>query len=457
MNTQLLRTRQTKYSTYIAVYTLIVIAAIVIINVLADRYNKTYDGTANKRYSLSDQTKKIVKDLQQDATITYFDQSTRFGQAKDLLDQYANLSSRVHVTYVDPDKSPQEARQAGIKNYGTAVVQIGAKKEEAKSMNEEGITGAFIRTLKNKSRTVCFVTGSGEHQIDDSDRHGYSGARQLLGKDEYTATSTNLLQKAEVPAECTVLVVAGPTSDYQQPAVDAIRKYVEGGGRALFMLDPPLKIGRPTADNDALSKVIEGWGITPNKDLVLDLNPVGQLMGLGPQVVLVQTYEAHPIVNEMKGTATGFPFARSLDIRNGDKTTVQKLFSSGDGTVATSNLSSAQVNPNDPKNKKGPFAIAAAATYKTGKENSEGRIVVIGSSSWAENSFLSFNGNSDLLLNTMNWLSSDEDLISIRPKDQDDRKVTMTQSQFSLIRITSQFLLPLLVIALGLTVWWRRR
>jgi len=457
VNTQLLRTRQTKYSTYIAVYTLIVIAAIVIINVLADRYNKTYDGTANKRYSLSDQTKKIVKDLQQDATITYFDQSTRFGQAKDLLDQYANLSSRVHVTYVDPDKSPQEARQAGIKNYGTAVVQIGAKKEEAKSMNEEGITGAFIRTLKNKSRTVCFVTGSGEHQIDDSDRHGYSGARQLLGKDEYTATSTNLLQKAEVPAECTVLVVAGPTSDYQQPAVDAIRKYVEGGGRALFMLDPPLKIGRPTADNDALSKVIEGWGITPNKDLVLDLNPVGQLMGLGPQVVLVQTYEAHPIVNEMKGTATGFPFARSLDIRNGDKTTVQKLFSSGDGTVATSNLSSAQVNPNDPKNKKGPFAIAAAATYKTGKENSEGRIVVIGSSSWAENSFLSFNGNSDLLLNTMNWLSSDEDLISIRPKDQDDRKVTMTQSQFSLIRITSQFLLPLLVIALGLTVWWRRR
>jgi len=278
-----------------------------------------------------------------------------------------------------------------------------------------------------------------------------------IAKDEYTATSTNLLQKAEVPAECTVLVVAGPTSDYQQPAVDAIRKYVEGGGRALFMLDPPLKIGRPTADNDALSKVIEGWGITPNKDLVLDLNPVGQLMGLGPQVVLVQTYESHPIVNEMKGTATGFPFARSLDIRNGDKTTVQKLFSSGDGTVATSNLSSAQVNPNDPKNKKGPFAIAAAATYKTGKENSEGRIVVIGSSSWAENSFLSFNGNSDLLLNTMNWLSSDEDLISIRPKDQDDRKVTMTQSQFSLIRITSQFLLPLLVIALGLTVWWRRR
>ena len=279
----------------------------------------------------------------------------------------------------------------------------------------------------------------------------------MLGKDEYTANSTNLLQKAEVPAECTVLVVGGPSSDYQQPAIDAIKKYVENGGRALMMLDPPLKLGRPTADNDALGKLVEGWGITLNKDLVLDLNPVGQLMGLGPQVVLVQSYEPHAIVNEMKGTATGFPFARSLETKNGDKTTVQKLFSSGQGTVATTNLNSAQVDPNDPKNKKGPFVIAAAATYSVGKDNSEGRVVVIGSSSWAENSFLKFNGNGDLLLNTMNWLSSDEDLISIRPKDQDDRQVTMTQSQFSWIRIVSQFLLPAFVIGIGLTVWWKRR
>ena len=139
---------------------------------------------------------------------------------------------RVHVDYIDPDKKPQQAREAGIKNYGTAIVQIGDKKEEAKSMTEEGITGAIIRVLKNQTRTVCFVAGSGEHQIDDSDRNGYSDFKELVGKDNYEAKSIDLLQKAEVPSDCTALVVAGPTRDYQQPEVDAIKKYVEDGGRA---------------------------------------------------------------------------------------------------------------------------------------------------------------------------------------------------------------------------------
>ena len=182
--------------------------------------------------------------MKQDATITYYDQSTRFPTAKDQLDQYANLSPKVHVDYVDPDKKPQLAREAGIKNYGTTIVQVGAKKEEAKSLTEEGITGAFIRDLKNTTRTVCFVTGSGEHQIDDSERSGYSKFKELLGKDDYEAKSISLLQKAEVPTDCTVVVIGGPTGDYQQPEVDALKKYVEDGGRALIMLDPPLKIGR---------------------------------------------------------------------------------------------------------------------------------------------------------------------------------------------------------------------
>ena len=75
------------------------------------------------------------------------------------------------------------------------------------------------------------------------------------------------------------------------------------------MLDAPLKMGREIADNDALTKQLQNWGVTVNKDLILDLNPVGQLMGLGPQVALVSTYDPHAIVSEMKGTATCFPFS----------------------------------------------------------------------------------------------------------------------------------------------------
>jgi ABC-type uncharacterized transport system involved in gliding motility auxiliary subunit len=453
-----LKARQTKYAAYATMYIVVVFAIITVANVLANRYNKSWDSTSNKRYSLSEQTAKIVKGLKQDATITYYDQSTRFTTAKDQLDQYANLSPKVKVDYVDVDKKPQLAREAGIKNYGTTIVQIGAKKEEAKSLTEEGITGAFIRDLKNTTRTVCFVTGSGEHQIDDSERSGYSKFKELLGRDDYVAKSISFLQKAEVPADCTVVVIAGPSGDYQQPEVDALKKYVEAGGRALIMLDPPLKIGRSMiSDNDALAALLASWGVTLQKNLILDLNPIGQLVGLGPQVALVTTYASQPIVAEMKGTATGFPLSRSMDLKSEGKSSVDKLFSSSDSSLATTKLNSPDIDPNDPKNIKGPLTIAAAGSYNTGKENSQGRFVVIGSSAWAANSFLDFKGNPDLALNTMNWLSSDEDLISIRPKAPEDRKITMTRGQMNIVRITSQFILPLIVIFAGVSVWWRRR
>ena len=190
----------------------------------------------------------------------------------------------------------------------------------------------------------------------------------MLGKDDYQAKSINLLEKAEVPGDCTVVVVGGPSGDYQQPEIDALKKYVEDGGRAMFLLDPPLKMGREDiADNDALSGLLASWGVTPNKDLILDMNPIGQLAGLGPQVALVTKYDSQPIVNEMKGSATGFPLSRSLDTKNGDKTTVDKLFDTSESSLATTKLNSPSVDPNDPKNKKGPLTLAAAGSYKRAK------------------------------------------------------------------------------------------
>jgi ABC-type uncharacterized transport system involved in gliding motility auxiliary subunit len=457
VNRKWIEARQTKYAAYVTVYVLVILCIVSVANILANRYNKSFDATANKRYSLSDQTAKIVKGVSQPIAITYYDKTSGFQGAKDLLDRYSNLSPKVRLAYVDPDKNPEAARAAGVTKYATTVVQIGAKKEDAKSLTEEEVTGAMIRDLKSNTRSVCFLSGSGERQIDDADRQGLSHLKDLLAKDDYTTKSISLLEKADIPMDCTVVVAGGPKSDYQQTEVDAIKKFVENGGRAMFLLDPPLKIGRPTADNEALDTVLQGWGVSVEKNLLLDLSPVGQLLGVGPTIALVSTYAPHPIVNEMKGTATGFPLSRSLTIKNTDKSTVQKLFDSSDSSVATSKLDTAEVNPSDPKNTHGPLTIAAAGTYNTGKENSEGRFVVVGSSSWVANSFLSFNGNSDLALNAMNWLSSDEDLISIRPKPQEDRKVNMTQAQFNWVLISSQFLLPGALLLTGLSVWWRRR
>ena len=457
MNSSLLNARQTKYAAYAALYVVVILAIVSVANILANRYNKSYDSTANKRYSLSDQTAKIVKGMKQDAAITYYDRQSGFQSAKDLLDRYSTLSPRIRVEYIDVEKNPQVARAAGVTKTGTSFVQIGTKKEEAKSVTESEITGAIIRDLKTTTRTVCFVTGSGEHQIDDTQRNGFSRLKDILAKDQYATKSFSLLEKAEIPADCTVVVIGGPQSEYVQPAVDAIKKYVEQGGRAMILLDAPLKFGRPTADNTALTDVLQNWGVSMDKDLLLDLSPVGQLMGLGPEIALVSNYDSHPIVDEMKGTATGFPLSRSLTVKNTDKTTVQKLFESSTTSLATVKLDSPNIDQRDPNNKKGPLTIGAAGSYTTGKENSEGRFVVVGSSSWPANSFINFNGNGDLVLNALNWLSSDEDLISIRPKEQENRNVTMTRAQFNWVRLSTQFLLPGALLLAGVSVWWRRR
>ena len=457
MNSSLLNARQTKYAAYAALYVVVILAIVSVANILANRYNKSYDSTANKRYSLSDQTAKIVKGMKQDAAITYYDRQSGFQSAKDLLDRYSTLSPRIRVEYIDVEKNPQVARAAGVTKTGTSFVQIGTKKEEAKSVTESEITGAIIRDLKTTTRTLCFVTGSGEHQIDDTQRNGFSRLKDILAKDQYAMKSFSLLEKAEIPADCTVVVIGGPQSEYVQPAVDAIKKYVEQGGRAMILLDAPLKFGRPTADNTALTDVLQSWGVSMDKDLLLDLSPVGQLMGLGPEIALVSNYDSHPIVDEMKGTATGFPLSRSLTVKNTDKTNVQKLFESSATSLATVKLDSPNIDQRDPNNKKGPLTIGAAGSYTTGKENSEGRFVVVGSSSWPANSFINFNGNGDLVLNALNWLSSDEDLISIRPKEQENRNVTMTRAQFNWVRLSTQFLLPGALLLAGVSVWWRRR
>lgn len=457
MNNSWMQARQTKYAAYTALYVLIVVAVVGGINFLANRYDKSYDTTANKKFTLSDQTSKIAKNLKQPVTITYWDQPTKFQAAHDLLDRYKNLSPKIDVQYMDTDKKRTQALAAGVKTLGTIFVNVGNKQQEAKSLTEEEITGAMVRAMKGGERTACFALGSGEHALSDTDRDGYSGLKELIEKNNYKTDTLKLLEKPEIPSTCTILVVGGPHRDYIQPVVDAIKNYVENGGRALIMLDPPLKFARQEIDdNDALLKVLAGWGVTVDKDLVLDTSGVGQLFGLGPEFPLVTNYESHAIVREMKDTPTGFPIARSLEVKNGDKTTVEKLFSTSDNSFATNNLGSPEIKEGK-NDKKGPLVLGAAGTYTTGKENGNGRFVVVGSSRWVANNFLRFNGNRDLVLNMLNWLSSDEDLISIRPKEPEDRRLNMTTRQMSMLFYETVLFLPLLVVVAGVGVWWRRR
>lgn len=453
-----MQTRQTKYVAYVTVYIIVILAILVGANFLANRYNKSFDATANKRFTLSDQTKKVVGELKQDVTISYFDRATGMQNAKDLLDRYQNLSSKVKVQYVDLLKNPTLAKADSVTREGEAIITIGNRREDAKTFDEEGVTGALIRALKGGEREVCVVSGHGEHALTDSQEEGFSGFQTIVQRDNYKVQPINLQTKAEVPSDCTVLVVAGPTGDYIQPEVDAIKKYVENGGRALFMLDPPLQLGRkPISDNTALTGLLDSWGVTADKDLLLDESAASQLLGGGATAPVVLQYDSHPIVNDLANVSTAFPLSRSLETKNTDKTTNTKLFSTSSDSFSTSNLSSAQIRIDPAKDKRGPFTLAVAGTYTSSKPGGSGRFVVVGNSAWASNQALGFSGNRNLLLNMINWLSSDEDLISIRPKEAEDRRINLTRAQFRTVQFTSQIFLPLIVVFGGVLVWLKRR
>ncbi len=447
--------RQKQYSLYSTFYVVVIIAVLGVVNYLANKNNKTFDTTSNKRYSLSDQTTKIVKGLSKDVQITYWDNQEGFGAAKDVLNQYTTLSSKLKVEYVDAIKKPALARAAGITNLGTIIVESGPKREEAKGLSEEQITSALVRVLKGTERTVCFAQGGGEKELDKSARDGYTAIKEMVERDNYKVDRVNLLETSEIPAKCTVLVVPGPKFDYPSASVESLKKHVEAGGKVLFMLDPPFNVAKmKISENKLLVDVLGGWGVTLNKDLVVDLSRVGQMMG---GAVLANKYESHPVVREMAGRPVVMAFPRSLEGKSTDKTTVEKLFSSLSSSFALTDLSKAEIDPNPEKDKRGPFTMSVAGSYKTGQENKDGRFVVVGNSSFIDNGNIQLYGNSDLFLNMLAWLSADEDLISIRPKDPEDRRIQLDQGQMNTVIAISQFGLPLLAFGAGVWIWRKRR
>ncbi|HUO33192.1 MAG TPA: GldG family protein, partial [Bryobacteraceae bacterium] len=311
MRSDWIKARQTKYSAYVTLYILVILAVLGVANFLANRYDKSYDATANKQFSLSEQTQKAVKGLKKDVTVTYFGETSQFPQARDLLDRYSSLSPKLKVDYVDPVKKPQLARAAGVRQEGTIVVDTGERKEDAKSLTEEDITGALIRAVKGGERTACFLSGSGERSLDETTGSGLSILKDGLEHNNYKTRTVDLVKPAqpaagaapvigqvqqaniEIPKDCSVLVSAGPKLAYSAAEVNAIKAYVEGGGSALFLMDTPLRIGsQEGTENPELVKLLSDWGVTMDNDLALDTSGVGQIFGLGPEVSMVTTYES---------------------------------------------------------------------------------------------------------------------------------------------------------------------
>lgn len=463
--------RNFKYGTNTLVTSVAVLAILGITNWMVARNNKRWDLTKGRQWSLSDQTQKVLGALEGEAKLTYFNRDTGAGDpGRDRLREYEAASHQLKVVYVDPTQKPGLTREYDITAVPTLVVEYQGKREKVTNVTEQDVTNALIAVTRKGEKTVCFAEGEGQRSIDEMGEAGFSAAKGALEKASYKTKKIALLREPKVPAECTVVVLGGPEKDLMQPAIDALRTYVAGGGKLLAMVEPELRGGVP-----ALVALLAEWNIEAGKDLVLDVSGVGQVFGLGPAAPVADSYPYHEITRDFR-VATVFATARSVSAGAASKPGVfaQNLVQTSPRSWAETNLKDLQEPMPQPEEKKGPISLAAVATIKApGAEAApgaaptptpegeasapEGRVVAFGDSDFATNQFLQISGNADFFLNCVAWLARDTDLIAIRPKEPEDQKLFLSPDQQRRVSWLALFVLPGLWVVLGIMNWWQRR
>jgi ABC-type uncharacterized transport system involved in gliding motility auxiliary subunit len=464
--------RQARLGT-VSVFSILVVAGILVaINYISSRENKRWDLTSSRLYTLSDQTQKVLRSLDAPLKITVFAREVEFPRYRDRLGEYEYTSKKVSIDYVDPDKKPGLARQYQITSENTLVFEYKGRIERVTSDAEQDVTNGIIKVVTGQEKKVYLVQGHGEKDPSNSERTGYSAINTALGRDNYKVDKLVLAQQADVPSDASVLIIAGPKNDFLPQEVDALRRYLAKGGKVFFMLDP-----RETNDTRPLTNLIgllKEWGIEVGDNVVVDASGVGQLLGTNELVPVAASYPTHPITDRFN-LLTAFPLARSVSPVSGGSSGhfAQSFVETSPRSWAETDIASVmkggEISFDEAKgDKKGPISIGAAVSAaapeaapagqdKGNGPRPESRIAVIGDSDFAANFAVGIQGNRDLFMNTVNWLSQQENLIAIRPREPDDRRVTLTSFQQRTILWLSLVIIPALVVVSGVYTWWRRR
>lgn len=462
--------RQARYGTLALTSVLIVAGILIAVNYLGKRQNKRWDLTSAKQFSLSDQSRNVLAKLDAPLEILAFDRETQFQTYRDRLGGYAYASKQVKADYVDPEKKPLAAQQNGVTQLGTIVFKYKGRTERVTASTEQDITNGIIKIVSGQQRKVYFTSGHGEKDTTSAERDGYNSIASALGGENYGVEKVVLAQTNAVPADATILVVAGPKNDFFPTEIDAIKTYLGKSGKLLMMLDPVTRADAPDLPN--LKALAHDWGVEVGNNIVVDASGMGRLLGTDASVPVAASYPQHPIVDRFS-VITAYPMARSASPVSGGvgghtaQTFVESSPRSWGETDIKGLLTSGEVALDEGKDKPGPVSLAAAVSAPSTEAPAAGaapdapkpetRVVVFGDSDFPSNGVLGIQGNRDLFMNTLGWLSQQENLISIRPKEADDRRITLTATQQNNITWMSLLLVPAVIFGTGVYGWWRRR
>jgi ABC-type uncharacterized transport system involved in gliding motility auxiliary subunit len=446
-----------------AAVSIIALAAIFIfLQTMLSRHSVRYDTTANKRFSLSPQTLKVLDALTKDVTITCFfkEAAPEKTELEDLLREYASETPRVRYTFVDPDKNPVAARRYKITSYGTIVIESGTNEEKTTQVDEGSLTNAIVKVTREEKKVIYCLTGHGEKSINDTNANGMSELKQSVEGESYDMRDLLTLRDS-IPGDCAILVIPGPEKDIFPQEELMIARYLAAGGKVLVLVDPVTEIPR-------IDTLASAYGIEITNTIVVDR--FGKLLAGNYLTPVVNTYGNLPITEGFR-LATFFPQARALLIAKNKPAgvEVQVLASTGSSAYAETNIAEVlkgKTQFESGTDIAGPIDIALVATKQPPKAVASGagapgmrpsRVVVFGDSDFASNSYLNLAGNKDLILNTIGWLAEEGSLIAVRARNPLSQPVILNVRQGRVVFWLPVIGIPAVFAVIGVLVLVAKR
>lgn len=455
----LLSARRTRYGGNALILTVSVLGILAAVNFLGTRRYRIWDLTENKQFSISRQTIQIIDSLTEPVALTAIVSQTESRQMiedlQQLIDKYREQSDKVTLQTIVREFEPLEmaalATRIGTDAPGRGLVaEQGGRHAIVFSFDEQAVTEAIVKATRTVEPMIYFTTGHGEQDPNSAGEggRGFTAIRQAMEREGYkidTLTITATLPAADA------IIVAGPQRPFLPQESAVLARYVDAGGALMVMADPLADPG--------LDSVLLPWEIRLHDDLVFD--PQQSLfpptwLGIGGS-----GYQFHTITKDLASFGSLLPNARSIGLGTPVTSTMQTtaLIETPDyawGEVDLAGLQQEGASPErGPDDNLGPLTLAVAAE---GGED-YGRLVVFGTSALVADGVLrQFGGlaNGDLFLNSVNWLTQEEDLISIRPTEPGDRPLNPPSNPLMLLLLTT-VAAPLAVLAVGAAVWWSRR
>lgn len=454
------RTRQARYGANAVLLSLSFIGVVVLLNYLMYRHDTKIDLTANKSFTLSEQTDKVLANLPQDVKITAFYRANNNARQEALnrLETYRDKANgKLSFEMVDPERQPGLTLRYNVTSDGTVVLESGSARKEILSSSEEQLTSGILAITRTEKPTVYFLTGHNELDPDNADpRTGLNSIKQSLEQENYRVAKLSLAATGnKVPDDARVLVVAGPDRALTAPERTAIQEYIDKRQGDVMLLLPP-------RNQSGLEGLLGRYGVQIGNNIVID---PGRNIQNDITVPAFTEYGFHPITQDLNQVVVFLPLSRTVGL-NTPPANVQgvELMKTTAASWAETNLTENALIQKDSADPAGPLSMAVALTVspegtppKEGEQPKQSRIVVVGNAMFAANWFSRVLGNGDFFLNSIAWLSEADDLISIRAKAPEDRSLQLTNSQERLVFYVSIFGMPGLLLLLGVWIWWRRR